>query len=53
MVVLSEGTSVTHDDENKVVWRKPTMGEMIGAFVFLMVWATLVAAAILTVAEAH
>jgi len=38
-------------DDDRVVWHKPKLAEVAAIFVFLMVWATLVAAAVLTVAE--
>jgi hypothetical protein len=42
---------MTRDDKDKVVFHKPTLAEVAAIFVFLMVWASLVAAAVLTVAE--
>jgi hypothetical protein len=44
---------MTRDDEDKVIFRKPTLAEVAAIFVFLMVWATIVAAAVLTIGEAR
>jgi hypothetical protein len=39
-------------NEDKVVWHKPTMGEIVGIFCFLMVVVGFIIAAVLMLGEA-